>query len=161
MTARALPNPTPAEGLRVVTGQRKKRQPIAPWLIFSVVAVVAFLGMVLTRTSLDRIAIELSTVEGQLAEAKGLNQRLRLEIARLESPARVAPAAQELGMVYPQSSNRLVVEGVIPETVADPRWAELNRFAAASGRAPGPPPMASGRAPGPPPIDVANKSTDP
>lgn len=132
MTARALRNPRPAQGLRIVTGQRKKRQPIAPWLIFSVVAVVAFLGMVLTRTSLDRIAIELSTVEGQLAEAKGLNQRLRLEIARLESPARVAPAAQELGMVYPQSSNRLVVEGVIPETVADPRWAELNRFAAAT-----------------------------
>jgi hypothetical protein len=33
-------------------------------------------------------------------------------------------------MVYPQSSNRLVVEGVIAETVADPRWAEMNRFAA-------------------------------
>ena len=130
MTARALRNPQPTHGLRVVTGQRKKTQPIAPWLIFSLVAVVAFLGMVLTRTSLDRIAIELSTVERQLAEAKGLNQRLRLEIARLESPARVAPAAQELGMVYPQSSNRLVIEGVIPETVADPRWAEMNRFAA-------------------------------
>lgn len=130
MTARALRSPRPTQGLRVVTGQRKKRQPIAPWLIFSMVAVVAFLGMVLTRTSLDRIAIELSTVEGQLAEAKGLNQRLRLQIAQLESPARVAPAAHDLGMVYPQSSNRLVVEGVIPETVADPRWAEMNRFAA-------------------------------
>ena len=118
--------------MRVVTGQRQKRQPIAPWLIFSLVAVVAFLGMVLTRTSLDRIAIELATVEAQLAEAKGLNQRLRLQIAQLESPARVAPAAQELGMVYPQSSNRLVVGGVIAETVADPRWAEMNRFAAAA-----------------------------
>ena len=130
MTARALRNPRPTSGLRVVTGQRKNRQPIAPWLIFSLVAVVAFLGMILTRTSLDRVAIELSTVEADLAEAKGLNQRLRLQIAQLESPARVAPAAQELGMVYPQSSNRLVVEGVIAETVADPRWAEMNRFAA-------------------------------
>lgn len=130
MTARALRNPRPTHGLRVVVGQRQKRQPIAPWLIFSLVAVVAFLGMVLTRTSLDRIAIELATVEAQLAEAKGLNQRLRLEIAQLESPARVAPAAQELGMVYPQSSNRLVVEGVLTETVADPRWSEMNRFAA-------------------------------
>ncbi len=92
--------------------------------------------MVLTRTSLDRIAIELSTVEAQLAEAKGLNQRLRLEIAELESPARVAPAAQELGMVYPQSSNRLVVEGVLTETVADPRWSEMNRFAAPANGSP-------------------------
>ncbi len=119
-----------AQGLRVLTGRRQRRQPLGPWVIFSAVAVVAFLGMVLTRTSLDRIAIELTVAESQLAEAKSLNQRLRLEIARLESPARIAPAAQALGMVYPQSSNRLVVEGVIGDTVADPRWAEINRFAA-------------------------------
>ena len=131
MTARALRTPRPTHGLRVVTGNRKKRQPMAPWVLFSLVAVLAFLGMILTRTSLDRVAIELSAVEAQLAEAKGLNQRLRLHIAQLESPARVAPAAQELGRVYPLSSNRLVVEGVIRETVADPRWAEMNRFAAA------------------------------
>jgi cell division protein FtsL len=99
-------------------------------VIFSIVAVVAFIGMVLTRTSLDRIAIELTVAESQLAEAKSVNQRLRLEIARLESPARIAPAARALGMVYPQSSNRLVVEGVIPPTVADPRWADLSRLAA-------------------------------
>lgn len=131
MTAQAARNPRASHGLRVVTGQRKKRQPMAPWLIFSLVAVVAFMGMVLTRTSLDRIAIELSSVETQLAEAKGLNQRLRLQIAQLESPARVAPAARDLGMVYPQTSNRLVVRGVIAKTVEDPRWAEINRFAAA------------------------------
>jgi cell division protein FtsL len=131
MTAQAARNPRASHGLRVVTGQRKKRQPMAPWLIFSLVAVIAFMGMVLTRTSLDRIAIELSSVETQLAEAKGLNQRLRLQIAQLESPARVAPAARDLGMVYPQTSNRLVVRGVIAKTVEDPRWAEINRFAAA------------------------------
>ena len=51
-------------GLRVLTGRRERRQPLAPWLIFSVVAVVAFLGMILTRTSLDRAAIDLSSVEG-------------------------------------------------------------------------------------------------
>ena len=131
MTAQAARNPRASHGLRVVTGQRKKHQPMAPWLIFSLVAVVAFMGMVLTRTSLDRTAIELSSVETQLAEAKGLNQRLRLQIAQLESPARVAPAARDLGMVYPQTSNRLVVRGVIAKTVEDPRWAEINRFAAA------------------------------
>lgn len=139
MTARtraALPPrglaPRATPGLRVVTGRRERRQPLAPWLIFSVVAVVAFLGMILTRTSLDRAAIELSSIERDLAEATSLNQRLRLEIARLESPARVAPAAQQLGMVYPATSNRLVVEGVIPATVSDPRWSDLNGFAAPS-----------------------------
>lgn len=131
MTAPALHVPRPHQGLRVLTGQRRSR-PLAPWVIFSFVAVVAFLGMVLTRTSLDRSSIELTSVENQLAEALSLNQRLRLEIARLESPARVAPGAQQLGMVYPQTSNRLVVEGVIPTTVGDPRWSDLTGLAAAS-----------------------------
>lgn len=140
MTAPAVPRSAPARNLRVLTSRRRRRrQPLAPWLIFSVVAIVAFLGMVLTRTSLDRIAIDLTAAEVQLAEAKSLNQRLRLEIARLESPARIAPAARALGMVYPQRSNRLVVEGVISPTVADPRWAELNRFAAPAGSVPGQP----------------------
>lgn len=90
------------------------------------------MGMIFTRTSLDRAAIELSNTERQLAEATSLNQRLRLEIARLESPARVAPAAQQLGMIYPQASNRLVVEGVIPATMSDPRWSDLHALAASS-----------------------------
>jgi hypothetical protein len=76
--------------------------------------------------------MELSRIERQLAEATSINQRLRLEIAQLESPVRVAPAAQQLGMVYPQTSNRLAVEGVIPATMSDPRWSELNAFAAPS-----------------------------
>ena len=80
--------------------------------------------------SLDRSAMELSRIERQLAEASSINQQLRLEIARLESPVRVAPAAQQLGMVYPQTSNRLAVEGVIPATMSDPRWSELNTLAA-------------------------------
>jgi cell division protein FtsL len=117
-------------GLRVIIGRGSRHQPLAPWLVFSVVAVIAFLGMILTRTSLDRASIELTSIERQLAEATSLNQRLRLEIARLESPARVAPAAQELGMVYPQTSNRLVVEGVLPLTVSDPRWSDLTGIAA-------------------------------
>lgn len=132
MTAPALRAPRVNQGLRVITGRRQRRQPLAPWLIFSFVAVLAFMGMIFTRTSLDRSAIELSNTERQLAEATSLNQRLRLEIARLESPARVAPAAQQLGMVYPQASNRLVVEGVIPATMSDPRWSDLHELAASS-----------------------------
>jgi cell division protein FtsL len=138
MTAPALRAPRPYPGLRVLIGQHHRRRHLAPWLIFSLVAIVAFLGMVLTRTSLDRSSIELANIERELAEATSLNQRLRLEIARLESPARVAPAAQQFGMVYPQTSNRLVVEGVIPATVADPRWSDLNGLAASSTGNPNP-----------------------
>lgn len=116
-------------GLSVVSG-RRPRPRLLSWTVFSLLAVVAFLGMVLVRTSLDNTAIELSRIERSLADASALNQRLRLEIARLESPARVAPLAQDLGMVYPQQSEQLIVDGVVSATMSDPRWAEMNRFAA-------------------------------
>ncbi|MGQ0849450.1 MAG: hypothetical protein ACT4OP_10085 [Actinomycetota bacterium] len=105
-------------------------------MAFSLVAVLAFLGMVFTRTSLDRSAIELAGLSQSVADQRSLNQRLRLEVARLESPARIAPLAEQLGMVYPQTSGRLVVEGVIPATVADPHWSEMDRFAAPTSSGP-------------------------
>lgn len=112
-----------------MVASRKPRPKISSWILFSFVFVLAFLGMILVRTSLDRTTLELASVERNLAEAESLNQRLRLEIARLESPDRIAPLAQEMGMVYPAQSERLVVEGVHQQTLQDPRWSELNRFA--------------------------------
>ncbi len=128
MTAPALRTRT-RPGLRVVAGRASKPR-LSGWLFFSLVAVLAFLGMVFVRTSLDRSTIDLASLEWNLAEARSLNQRLRLEIARLESPARIAPLARDLGMVYPQTSQRLIVEGVHQQTLSDPRWSDLNRFAA-------------------------------
>jgi cell division protein FtsL len=97
-------------------------------VVFTVVAVAAFLGMVLTRTALDRSAIDLASIERQIAEAKTANQLLRLEIGRLESPARIAPLAAQMGMVYPPRTEKLMVAGVIPDGTADPRWADLERL---------------------------------
>jgi cell division protein FtsL len=99
-------------------------------VVFSMVAILAFLGMVATRTSLDRSAIELAGIEADIAQARASNQLLRLEIGRLESPARVAPLAREMGMIYPDSSQRLLVAGVIRGDSSDPRWAEIGRMAA-------------------------------
>jgi cell division protein FtsL len=132
MTAQPLRHPYARGRLRVITGSRAKRPSLAPWVVFSLVAVVAFLGMVLTRTALDRSAIELAQIERQIAEAKTTNQILRLEIGRLESPARIAPLALELGMVYPRTSEKLMVAGVIPDDSSDPRWSELDRLAVAA-----------------------------
>ena len=126
MTAPALRTRT-RPGLRVVAGRASKPR-LSGWLFFSLVAVLAFLGMVFVRTSLDRSTIDLASLERNLAEARSLNQRLRLEIARLE--ARVAAVVPTLGMVYPQTSQRLIVEGVHQQTLSDPRWSDLNRFAA-------------------------------
>ena len=134
MTAPAL-RTRPRPGLKVVAGRGGKPR-LSGWIFFSLVAVLAFLGMVFVRTSLDRSTIDLASLERNLAEARSLNQRLRLEIARLESPARVAPLARDLGMVYPQTSQRLIVGGVHQQTLSDPRWSDLNRFAAGQLAAP-------------------------
>lgn len=127
MTAPAL-RARSRPGLQVVRG-RRSRPRLSGWIFFSLVAVLAFLGMIFVRTSLDRSTIELVNLEQNLAEARSLNQRLRLEIARLESPARIAPLAHDLGMVYPQTSERLIVGGVHQQLLSDPRWSDLHRFA--------------------------------
>ena len=127
MTAPALRS-RGGPGLRVVSN-RSRSPRISGWVFFSLVAVLAFLGMIMVRTSLDRSTIDLAQIERNLTEARSLNQRLRLEVARLESPDRIAPLARELGMVYPATSERLVVDGVRQLALSDPRWSELNRFA--------------------------------
>ena len=123
-------------GLRVVAGRKAARPAMGPWVVFSVVAIVAFLGMVATRTSLDRSAIDLAAIEADISQARATNQVLRLEIGRLESPARIAPLAREMGMIYPDQSQRLLVAGVIREDSSDPRWAEIGRMAATVVEAP-------------------------
>ena len=132
MTAQPLRYPGRSWGLRVVTGRKLHRPSLAPWLVFSLVAVIAFLGMVLTRTALDRSAIELASIEREIAGAKTTNQLLRLEIGQLESPARIAPMALEMGMVYPSNSQKLMVADVIPDGPVDPRWADVERVTAGS-----------------------------
>ena len=96
--------------LRVVQG-RLRRPAVAPWLGFAVVFVVAMLGLALARTALDRGAFELSELTRRLTVAETDNQRLRLEVARLESPARIGPLAEGMGLVYPSGRTLLLVDG--------------------------------------------------
>jgi cell division protein FtsL len=145
MTAQPLRQPLTGRRFRVIAGRTSRRRLLAPWVVFTVVAVAAFLGMVLTRTALDRSAIELASIQRQIADAKSTNQLLRLEIGRLESPARIAPLAAEMGMVYPPHTEKLMVAGVIPDGSTDPRWADLQRLSVAADPE-GPEEWASGEA---------------
>lgn len=124
MTARPLRSPARTPGLRVIVGKRAKRPSMAPWLAVSLVTIAAFLALVLVRTALDRAAFELAELNAAIAEEKSINQKLRVEIAELESPARIAPLAEEMGLVIPKEREQLLVEGVgRDDGIIDPDYA--------------------------------------
>jgi hypothetical protein len=110
MTARPLRKAGEEERLRVVKGRKLRRPALAPWMSMVLIAVIAFLGMGFARTSLDKSAFELATLDKAIAEQIALNQQLNLETARLENPARIAPLAEELGLVIPENTRQLLVD---------------------------------------------------
>ena len=131
MTARPARQVKATGGLTIIRGSNRGRPVVTPWLAFVIVVVVALFGIVSTRTTLDAGAFELAELSTQLTEAEVHNQRLRLEIARLESPGRIAPAAEELGLVYPTERSLIAVPGVVVAVEdPDPRWAGLETYAA-------------------------------
>lgn len=123
MTARPLRSTPRDLGFRVLDGRKVRRASIAPWLAVSVIAVMAFLGLVGARTALDKAAFDMASIDVALAEEVTLNQQLRVEIAELENPARVAPLAEELGLVIPGERRRLLVEGIERDDgISDPAF---------------------------------------
>jgi len=82
-----------------------------------IIAVVAFLGLGFARTSLDRSAFELAELNKSIDEQAALNEQLRLEVARLENPARIAPLAAEMGLVIPGETHQLLVDLDVPSPV--------------------------------------------
>lgn len=117
MTARPLRRPQLEHGLRVLKGRKLRRPSVAPWTIMVVFAVVAFLGLGFARTSLDRSAFELAELDKAIDSQEALNEQLRLEVARLENPARIAPLADEMGMVIPSTTNQLLVDLDVPSPI--------------------------------------------
>ncbi|MEA1903366.1 MAG: hypothetical protein U9N56_07555 [Actinomycetota bacterium] len=110
MTARPLRRPDPQKNLRVLKGRRLRKPSMAPWMIMVLIGVVAFLGLGFARTSLDKSAFDLAEINKALDEQVAINRQLNLEIAQLENPARIAPLAEELGMVIPVSTSQILVD---------------------------------------------------
>lgn len=123
MTARPLRAPSRAGGLRVIPGRSAHRPAMAPWVVISLITVLAFLALIGARTALDRTAFEIDAVNAAIAEEVSLNQKLRIEIAELENPARIVPLAEELGLVIPTDREQLLVRGVTRDDgIADPDY---------------------------------------
>ncbi|HUG07734.1 MAG TPA: hypothetical protein VMP13_02355 [Acidimicrobiia bacterium] len=117
MTAQTLRRPGVDERLRVLKGRKLRKPSVAPWMFMVLIAIVAFLGLGFARTSLDRSAFELAELNKGIAEQSALNEQLRLEVARLENPARIAPLADEMGLVIPSDTHQLLVNLDVPSPV--------------------------------------------
>jgi cell division protein FtsL len=79
-------------------------------MIMALIAIMAFLGLGFARTSLDSAAFELAELEKAIDEQSAINRNLNLEVARLENPARIAPLAEEMGLVIPDETHQILVD---------------------------------------------------
>lgn len=83
----------------------------------ALIAVVAFLGLGFARTSLDRTAFDLAELNKAIEQQLALNEQLKIEVARLENPARIAPLADAMGLVIPADTHQLLVDLDTPSPV--------------------------------------------
>ncbi len=114
MTARTISRTTARR--QVVSKKRKGRRPLS-WGFFLVIVSFAFVmfGMVLARTALDTGAFQMAELERKIDEAYLRNQNLALQVAQLESPERIGELAEQMGMVFPNDRDTLIVQGFVEQ----------------------------------------------
>jgi len=103
MTARpqshSVTAPTPE--LAVLPGRRFRWRPI-PWIIYTLVAVVAFLALIFLRTAVDEAAYRISLIQSGIDQELARQAYLEEQKRALQSPGEVLPLAEDmLGMVLP------------------------------------------------------------
>lgn len=84
---------------------------IVPLLFFTVLVVAIFFAMIYLRIAMDRSAFELDSVNDQVVLEQSRTLDLRLELAQLQDPQRIAARAAQIGLVYPEKQITLVVTG--------------------------------------------------
>ncbi len=122
----------PAGRLKVVgkgkaaTGNQSIRRRRLLACSVAAVAVACVLGLVVSHVALAQGQFRLERLQEKAAEEQAHYERLRLQVAQLESPSRVVAVAQErLGMVAPPSVTYLSPTGPVDgRTAADPAGKE-------------------------------------
>jgi cell division protein FtsL len=103
---RPAPSAAPEDGrrhLRVVAPAERVRRRLTPALgVLLTAGLFALLfAVAIAHTVLVQGQIRLDAIDANLATEQARYQELRMEVAEMESPARVVDAAQQLGMVTP------------------------------------------------------------
>lgn len=133
MTARLAPAAQQRTQIRVIRGRGVQPLRMAPWLLFTVLVVFVFFALIYSRTALSGSAFDLKEVDAQIAQEAATFDKLRLEVARLQSPERIVPLAEEIGLVLPDQVRTVEATGVTgSDGGAEARWAEVKSILTAS-----------------------------
>jgi len=130
----AAPRSLGVAPLRLLQAKRVRIPHLGMWVVYTIFAIVAFFGLIYSRTALDESAFQLQQIQTQTAEQQERFQQLRLEVARLKSPERIVPAAQDMGLVFPEDVTPVVASGVVvlENNDLEERWTEVKSILSAS-----------------------------
>ncbi|MBI5157431.1 MAG: hypothetical protein HZA58_05380 [Acidimicrobiia bacterium] len=134
MVARSQPLalPVPSRGFHVVIGPRARRRRVGGWIALSFTLAAVFFAMISLRVALDRNAFVLDDIREQIVVEESRYWELRLQVAELQSPERIAGLAEELGMVYPSQIATIEVPGLgDPDPGNERRWVDLKTLLSA------------------------------
>ena len=135
MVARSYPVSYPVPGTRpfhVVIGPRTRQRRVGGWIGLALTLAAVFFIMISTRVALDRNAFVLEDIRNQISVEEARYWELRLRVAELQSPARIADLAAEMGMVYPTRLMTIEVPGLgDPGPGVEDRWVDLKMLLSA------------------------------
>ena len=115
----------PAEIPQVARRRRTTARDVAgprvvPLVFYTILVVALFFAMIYLRIALDRTAFELDELERSIELEQSRHLDLRLELAQLQDPIRIANEAQRIGMNHPTERRMLVLAerptGPVPTT---------------------------------------------
>jgi cell division protein FtsL len=118
MTSRTIPSRThriPRIGrrTRVSTHAVSAGGPrLVPLVFYTMLVVALFFAMIYFRIALDRTAFELDGLERSIALEESRQLDLRLTIAELQDPSRIATEANRIGMTTPDERISIAITGL-------------------------------------------------
>lgn len=109
MTTARIPVPRAARHQRGAVTADVAGPRIVPLLFYTLLVVALFFAMIYLRIALDRTAFELDELERSIELEESRTLDLRLQLAQLQDPIRIANEAQRIGMTHPDERRTLVL----------------------------------------------------
>lgn len=82
---------------------------VVPLVFYTALVIALFFAMIYLRIALDRTAFELDELERSIELEESRTLDLRLQIAELQDPIRIANEAERIGMTHPEERRTLIV----------------------------------------------------